>query len=139
MAREDHRPLGLVDHGHGALEFGSRREGRDVAQMPGGHRLLPLEGGLALLGILGDVHQHGTRAPAGGHGEGLANGRGDVLGPGHQVVVLGDRQGDARDVHLLEGVRAQQARAHLPRDGDQGDGVQHGRGQARHQVGGAGS
>ena len=42
----------------------------------------------------------------------LADGRRDLFGAGDEVVVLGDGQRDAGDVHLLKGIGAQ----HLARD-----------------------
>ena len=137
MAGEDDGPLGLADELQGLGQVGRLRRGRDVAQVALGHGPFPIQDGAGLLRVLRDVHQHGAGAAAAGHGEGLAEGGDDVLGPGHQVVVLGDGDGDARDVHFLECVRAQQGRTHLPGDRYQRRGVQHGRGQARHQVRGA--
>jgi hypothetical protein len=50
--------------------------------------------------------------------------------------VLRDRQGDAGDIHFLEGVRSKHAGVDLARDGHQGDGIHHGCGQACDQIGG---
>ena len=69
--------------------------------------------------------------------EGLGDGSGDVLRPGDQEVVLGDRHGDAADVRLLEGVGADRGRRDLAGDGHHRDRVHVGVGDRRHQVRGA--
>ena len=51
--------------------------------------------------------------------------------------MLGDRQRDAGNVGLLEGVRADQPAADLPRDAEQGRRVEHRGGDAGHHVGGS--
>ena len=63
--------------------------------------------------------------------------RGNVGGIGDEVVVLGDRHGDAGDVGLLEGVRAEQRARHLPGDGHHRRAVHQRVGDGRDQVGGA--
>ena len=81
----------------------------------------------------------GPGRPRAGDLEGLADGGGDVFGAGDEEVVLGDGQGDAGDVDLLEGVAAEDFGGDLAGDGDDGDAVEHGRGEARDEVGGAGA
>ena len=71
--------------------------------------------------------------------EGLVDGGGQMLDILDQVVVLGAGPGDAHDVHFLKGVVADQAGGHLAGEHHDGDGVQVGRGNARHRVGGAGA
>ena len=71
--------------------------------------------------------------------EGFADGGGDVFGAGDEEVVLGDGQGDAGDVDLLEGVGAEDLGGDLAGDADDGDGVEHGGGDAGDEVGGAGA
>ena len=56
---------------------------------------------------------------------------------GDQVVVLGDAAADLDDRRLLEGVGADDRRAHLAGDGQQRNAVQLGVGDGRHQVRGA--
>ena len=63
----------------------------------------------------------------------------DVFGARDEEVVLGDRQGDAGDVDLLEGVGAEDLGGDLAGDADDGDGVEHGRGDAGDEVGRAGA
>ncbi len=53
--------------------------------------------------------------------------------------MLGDRQGDAGDVDLLEGIGADDRRGYLAGDGHDGRRVHIGRGQAGDQVGRAGA
>ena len=63
----------------------------------------------------------------------------DVRWIPHHPGVLYDRQCDAEDIGFLEGVRADAMRRHLARDANERNRVHHRRGEARHQVGGAGS
>ncbi len=60
-------------------------------------------------------------------------------GSGDDVVVLGDGQGDAGDVNLLEGIGAEQLGRNLAGDADQGHGVHHGGGNAGDKIGGGGA
>jgi len=106
VAGEDERALGGIDQLGG---LGELRGGRLVVRaVPGQLRRggLPVELGNHLLRVLGDVDQHRAGAAARGDVERLADGAGDVAGRGDEVVVLGDRQRDAGDVRLLEGVGA---------------------------------
>ena len=89
--------------------------------------------------VLGHVDQDGTRPAAGGDQEGLRDDAGDVPRITHHPGVLHDRQGDAEDVGLLEGVRADRRPGHLPGDHHHGHRVHVGGGDARHQVGRAGA
>src|SRR3546814_16097070 len=68
--------------------------------------------------VLGDVEQHRPWPAGGGDVEGLAHRPRDVLGGGDELVVLGDRSGDADRVDLLEGVGADGTGGHLPGDND---------------------
>ena len=81
----------------------------------------------------------GPGRPVGGDLEGFADGGRDVFGAGDEEVVLGDGQGDAGDVDLLERVGAEDFGGDLAGDADDGDGVEHGRGDAGDEVGGAGA
>ena len=89
--------------------------------------------------VLQKVDEHRAGPSRGGHGEGLAHDVGDSLGVPHQIGGLGDGHGDAGDVHLLEGVLAQQRFAHVAGDEHHGGGVHIGGGDAGGQVGGAGA
>ena len=84
--------------------------------------------------VLGDVHEHGAGTSRAGQVKRLLeDGRevGDVF---DEVVVLGAGAGDADDVHLLEGVVADQVSRHLTGEHDDGDRVREGRGDAGHGV-----
>ena len=59
----------------------------------------------------------------------------DILGAGHEVVVLRDRQRDAGDVDFLERVAANQPAADLAGDADDRGGVHHRGGDAGDHVG----
>ncbi len=64
---------------------------------------------------------------------------GQLTGAAHEEVVLRYGQRDARDVRLLERVPADERPGHVARDGYQGNRVHKRRGQAGHQIGGAGA
>jgi hypothetical protein len=55
----------------------------------------------------------------------------------HQIIVLGDRQGDAGDIRLLEGVIADEPADDLSGDKNDRRGIHAGCGNAGHKVGGA--
>ena len=78
---------------------------------------------LRQLEVLWDVDEHGTRAARTGNVEGLVDRLRNVLGLLDEERVLHDRHHDARDVSLLEGVRADQVRRHLAGNGDERGGV----------------
>ena len=96
VAGQDHRPLRLVDQMGGGPHLsrvGVAR--RDVAGQVNLVRPLELDL-LAGQHVLRHVNQDGA-GPAGARDvKGFLDGRRDVAHVHHQVVVLGDRQGDAR-------------------------------------------
>ncbi len=53
--------------------------------------------------------------------------------------MLGDGQGNARDIDFLEGIGAEELGGDLAGDADHGNGVHHGGGDAGDEVGGAGA
>ena len=85
-----------------------------------------------------DVHQHRPGAARLGQVERLGERPREVVGVLDQVGVLHDRQGDADDVGLLEGVGAHPRGAHLAGDRDQRHRVHVGVGDRGHEVGRAG-
>ena len=136
VASQDDRPLGRQDQLDGFADgilLGREHGVRAVRSRCGGGKI---EIRQPLLRVLGDVHQHRPGTSGARHQEGLAQHRGDVLRAGDDVVVLGDRQGNAGDIDFLEGVCTQQLRGDLPGDADQRHRVHHGRGDAGDQVGG---
>ena len=96
---ENHGAFGLIDQGERFVEFLLRREKSPAL---GGARLGAAASQSnsqdARLRVLGDVHQHRAGPVGSGDQKGLAQARGDVLGAGDQIVVLGDGEGDAGDV-----------------------------------------
>ena len=70
------------------------------------------------LGVLTDIDQDRPGPAAAGDIKGLPHHLGDLIRPGDQVIVLGDRQGDAGYIRFLEGVAADQEGMHLPGDAD---------------------
>ena len=91
------------------------------------------------LDILGHVHQHRAGTAGDRQPEGLPDGVRQVLDLAHEVVVLGDGQGNAGDVDLLEGVGADLVVGNVAGDGHHGNRIQEGGGDAGDQVGGAGA
>ncbi len=71
--------------------------------------------------VLRYIHKYRTGTPGLRDLERLADGGRDVFGAGDEVVVLGDGQGDAGDVDLLEGVGAEDFAADLAGDGNDGN------------------
>ncbi len=105
---------------------------------PHAHVIRPHEFGGTLKHVFGQVHEHRAGPPRTGQIEGLADDLGQLLDVLHHIVVLGAGTGDARDVHLLKGVVADEPGGDLPREDHEGDGIAIGRGDAGHGVGRAG-
>ena len=111
----DDRPLRRQDQlgrlaDHGRVALGDRVVAGQVDRVGP----VPLHGRVGVLRIddvLGDVDEHRAGTAGRGDVERLADGLGDVLGRGHEEVVLGDPHGDAGDVRLLEGVGARAPRS----------------------------
>ena len=122
---------GLVDLT--VVRFGVRLVARQI------HARRPAERARGLQHVFRDVDEHRARPSAGGDVEGLGHHPRDVVAVADQEVVLGDRHGDAGDVGLLEGVRADQRAADLPGHGDHRDRIHLRVGQRCHQVGGPGT
>ncbi len=137
VAGEDDGPLGVMDQFESLLVF--LRVGRQIGTVAGQLRLggVPVEFAGGLLRIFRDVDQHRARAAGAGDVEGFANCAGHFVGVGHEVIVLGDGQGDAGDVGFLKGVGADELAAHLAGDAHDGRGIEHGGGDAGDHVGGA--
>src|SRR5262249_35476482 len=112
-------------------------DGRSITASPdllGPHKL-----GLALLNVLGNVNEDGA-GPAGlGEVKRLADNAGKVLRVLDEGVVLGDRQGGAGRVDLLERVFSDQRRGHLAGYRDDRYRVQERVGDAGNHVGRAGT
>ncbi len=89
----------------------------------------------SLLRVLGDVDEDRPRPSRARDEERLADGRRDLVGLGDQVIVFRDRQGHAGHVGLLEGVRAEERRGHLPGDADDRRRVEHRRRDPGHEIG----
>ena len=103
------------------------------------HLLGPVPVARLVEDVLGDVDQHGAGAAGRGDVERLLDGAGDPLDGGHELVVLGDRHRDARDVRLLEGIRTDGGRGDLSRDGQHRNRVHHRVTQPGDQVRGGGT
>jgi hypothetical protein len=117
--------------GHRRLRH--RQLGAISAKLDG--RGIPGPVDLRLLRILRDVDENGTGTAGLGESERLLHRRHDVLDSRDEVAVLGDRQRDAGDVGLLEGVVADQLAGHLSRDADHRHRVHHRGGDAGDEIG----
>ena len=117
------------------------RAGEEIRNLPVRPRRgrLPIELARTELRILGDVHQHRSGPVRRRDVKGLAQAGRHFVGPRHQVIVFGNRQRDAGDVHFLKSVAAQHRAAHLPGDAHDGRRIHHRRGDPRDHVGRAGS
>ena len=89
--------------------------------------------------VFQDIDEHRARAAGPGDGKGLPDDVGQVLGPAHQVVALGDGHSDPGDVHLLKGVLTDEIFPHIDGDEDHGGGVHIGGGDTGGKVGGPGA
>ena len=89
----------------------------------------------SLLGILGDVDQHGAGTSRLRDEQRFADGRSNVFGARYDVIVFRHRQSNAGDVDLLESVCAEHLARDLAGDAEQRDGVHHRGGNAGHHVG----
>ena len=128
-----HRLAGRDDQFGSLLDLTAVRFG--VGLVPGKvHLGRPDERALTLQHILGDVDQHRTVSAGGGNVERLGQRPGDVISVANQDVVLGDRHRHTGDVGLLEGVRADQAAAHLTGDRDHRNRVHLGVGQRGDEI-----
>src|SRR5699024_4881332 len=117
---------GPAEHGAQTAMVGMLGEGQG--------RIFRLGGG----DILSDIHQHRAGTARAGDGKGLPDHIGQLGGVLHQVVALGDGHGDTGDIHLLEGVLANQVLTDVAGDEYDRGGIVVGRGDTGGQVGGAG-
>jgi hypothetical protein len=135
VTRQDHGPLGIVNQFQRLLVlFGLGRQIRPISWQLRLRRF-PVEFAGRLLRVFGDVDQHWT-GPAGSRDIKCFSDRaGYFAGVSYQIIVLGDRQGHAGDVRLLECVGADQLAADLSGDADDRRRIEHGRGDSGHHVG----
>ena len=93
--------------------------------------------------MLEDVTRNVDKDRAGPAGrrdvERLLHGAGDLVHVADKLVVLGDGDGDALDVRLLEAVAADERADHLARHADERHGVHEGVGNSGHQIRRAGT
>ena len=150
-AHQDEGLLGLVQHGNqlvhiAVVRFGdlhvqtvrvsSQQSGQPAVAM----MLTQGQGGeVHLLGgdVLQNIDQDGAGTAAAGDGESLSDDVCQLGGVLDQIVALGNGQGDAGDVYLLEGVLADQALAHVDGDEHHGGRIHVGGSNASDQIGGA--
>ena len=125
---------GALDGGEGHVDLdGVGRGGQVVAGEV--HRGVEVGvGDEGVLDVLGDVDEDGAGAAGGGDVEGFLDDAGDVAGVLDQVVVLGDGATDLDHGGFLEGVGADDLRGNLAGDGDDGEAVELGVGQAGDEV-----
>ena len=89
--------------------------------------------------VAGNIHQHRAGTSFLRQLESLPQGGDELLYILDLVIVLGDGHGDIQNICFLEGITAQKAGIHLPRDGHHGNGIHEGGSQPRHQIGGTGA
>ena len=89
--------------------------------------------------ILHNINQHraGTSAP--GYGKGFPDDIRQLVHIPDDIVALGNRHGNAGDIHLLEGILSNEVFRHVAGDEHHGGAVHIGRGNSGHQVGAAGA
>ena len=149
-AADEHGLFGLGDHVHqfvhvflvGLGHFQAAGAGPldQLGQPAGGGVLLPgkvLIVGLFCGDILHNVDEHRAGPAAAGDGEGLPHDVGQGVHVPHQVGALSDGHGDAGNVHLLEGVPADEVLGDVAGDEHHGGRVHVGCGDAGGEVGGA--
>ena len=134
VAGEDDGALGVAD------ELGGLREacvidaqhgvGAIGARLGGGK----VEDGRGLLRVLGDVDEHRAGAAGLGDLEGVADCGRNVFGAADEEVVLGHGQRDAGDVDFLKRVGAENFAGDVAGDADDGNGIEHGGGDAGDEV-----
>jgi hypothetical protein len=127
---QNHRPLGVANQlgslrqpvffhiQHGVRPMGTRLCGGKVKLRR------------ALLRVLGNIHQHRPRASGLRNLKGVADRRGNVFGAVDEEVMFCHRQCDAGNVHFLKRIAAQQFAGNVAGDADNGNRVQHSRGNA---------
>ena len=133
---EDHRPLRLIEQRGGLRKRRRRspRRRRASRGTPGAAASQSNSHDACWASLVMSISTGPGRPDLRDH-ERFADRARDVLGAGHEVVVLRDRQRDAGDVDLLERVAADQAAADLAGDADDGRGVHHRGGDAGDHVG----
>ena len=137
-AAEQQGALRIVERVHDLADLGViGAVGRVVAAQA--HVFGPDEFGRTLKHVLGQVHKHGAGTPGTGQIEGLPYDLGELLHVLHHIVVFGAGACDARNVHLLERVVADEAGGYLPGENHHRDGIAIRGRDAGHRVGGSGA
>ena len=85
--------------------------------------------------ILGNINHHRPRTAGRGNEKRFPDYPWQIRRLLHQVVVLGDRRGDAHNIRLLKGILANQGIGHLTGKADQRNRIHVGGGDAGNQVG----
>ena len=150
-AADQQRLPGAVDHLHQLVDvivirlrsLEVQRGALHQHSQTAAHAVIPAAQGQVIAhsggDVLGNVDQHRAGPAAAGDGEGLAHRVGQILHPANQVIALGDGHGHAGDVHLLEGVLADEVGGHVAGDAHDGRGIHVGGGDAGDQIGAAGA
>ena len=139
VARQNQRSLGRVDERHRIAIVSISGKGLVVRFRQVRLGRGPIDVAAVLLRVFGDVDQYGTGPAAARNRERFEDGRRHVLGARHQVIVLGDRQGNAGNVAFLKRIGSNQLAAHLSGDAHDRRRVHHRRRDAGDHVRGAGS
>ena len=136
-----HQSVDVTQVGLGGLQLVAGGQGPDggagAVLIPGDKFIVDLHIGSG--DVFQKVNEHRAGTASGCHRKGLTHHIGDGVGIPDQIGGLGDGHGDAGDVHLLEGVLAQQRLRHVAGDEDDRGGVHVGGGDAGGEICGTGA
>ena len=98
-----------------------------------------LRRGIFILGpvsgyVLGNINQDGTRPSGLGNLKGPPDYARELLHILHNIIMLGNRHGNAGNINLLKAVLAEKGRTDIPRNGNQRDGIHVSGRDARNQI-----
>src|SRR3990172_2390772 len=135
MTSQDQRTLGAVYQIKCFLHIGRRRTmGWAIAFHPDRAAIIfPIDRGL--LSILGDIDQNWTWTTSTGDKESLTDHLVELTSIRHQVIVLGDRQGNSSHIRLLKGIIADKTADYLAFDKYYLNKIHHSSGNPSYQVG----
>ena len=95
----------------------------------------PSDLGGGFLDVFRDIDHNGAGATGGSDMKGFGHDPGNISRMHHEVTVFNDREGDSKDVGFLKGAATDSGGGNLAGDGDHGDGVHVGIGNASDEVG----
>jgi len=131
----EHGAFGFLDEGEDFVKGsfcggGWRKVARDI------HLGGPRDLGGGFLDVFGDVDDDGTWAAGGGDMKGFGDYARDIARAHDKVAVFNDGESEAEDVGFLESAATNHSGGDLAGDGDHGNGVHEGIGDASDEIGG---